>query len=97
MNIFKYKNTFIYVLHTVIIILFLKIFTELISFLSTKLKLIDSLVLKIGKIDGVYSQASTTWYPQLDNLINLIFLILFFIILVNKKRFNKNLKIDKSS
>ena len=95
MNIFKYKNTFIYVLHTVIIILFLKIFTELISFLSTKLKLIDRLILKIGKIDGVYSQASTTWYPQLDNLINLIFLILFFIILVNKKRFNKNLKIDK--
>ena len=93
MNNYKDKSNFLYLLHTVIIILFLKIFTELISFLSTKFQFLDNFIFKIGKIDGVFRQASKSWYPQLDNLFNLFILIIFFVFLINKKQFNKNLKI----
>ena len=94
MNSYKHKSNFLYALHTVIIILFLKIFTELMRFLSTKFEFLDNFIFKIGKIDGIFRQASKSWYPQLDNLFNLLILIIFFVFLINKKQFNKNLKID---
>ena len=89
----KYKTY--YLIHTLLIIFVLKIFTEIIRLLSNNLRGLDYIVKKIGTLDGIFKQGAVEWYPQLDNFLNLIILILFFIFLINLEKFKKKSILNK--
>jgi len=68
----------------------LKIFTNALKIASENSETVNSVITKIGKLNGIYTQSATDWYPNLDKLINFAFLIILFILIKrsNYKRHN---------
>lgn len=86
------ENSLIRVLISVIVcILCLKIFLEIIKFLSNQFSGIKKAIETIGGLEGVYSQPAINWYPNIDLYINIIFIGLLILFLRKYSHQNKNL------
>ena len=86
------ENSLIRVLISLIVcILCLKIFLEIIKFLSNQFSGIKKAIETIGGLEGVYSQPAINWYPNIDLYINIIFIGLLILFLRKYSHQNKNL------
>ena len=72
----KIKLPYIFV--SLLSVVVLKIFTEVLKLIVNNNVFINSLVQKIGSLNGIYTQSATNWNPTLDKLINLFILVLLF-------------------
>ena len=72
----KIKLPYIFV--SLLSVIVLKIFTEVLKLIVNNNVFINSLVQKIGSLNGIYTQSATNWNPTLDKLINLFILVLLF-------------------
>ena len=79
----KVKIPYIFV--SLLSVIVLKIFTEVLKLIVNNNVFINSLVQKIGSLNGIYTQSATNWNPTLDKLINLFILVLLFFLLKNFK------------
>ena len=77
----KIKLPYIFV--SLLSVVVLKIFTEVLKLIVNNNVFINSLVQKIGSLNGIYTQSATNWNPTLDKLINLFILVLLFFLLKN--------------
>ena len=85
----KVKIPYIFV--SLLSVIVLKIFTEVLKLIVNNNVFINSLVQKIGSLNGIYTQSATNWNPTLDKLINLFILVLLFFIKNFKYKENKPL------
>ncbi len=63
----------------------LKIFTDALKLATKNFEAVNSVVNKIGNLNGIYTQSAATWNPNLDKSINFGFLIIFFILIKSSK------------
>ena len=80
-----------YLFVTFISISTLKIFTDALKLATKYSEAVNSVINKIGYLNGIYTQSAATWNPNLDKFINFAFLIILFILI---KSFNY--KVNKS-
>ena len=67
----------------------LKIFTDALGLVTKNFEAVNSVINKIGNLNGIYTQSAAAWNPNLDKSINLAFLIILFI-LIKSSNYKRN-------
>ena len=72
-----------YLVVTSISVVALKMFTEVLKLTAKNSDTVNSVINKIGNLNGIYTQSAANWNPSLDKLINFVILIILLFLIKN--------------
>ena len=94
MNSKNLKLHFHYFISTFLSLIFLKLVTELVKYVSNY-EFFLNVITNIGSLNGIYSIPAVNWYPQVDNFVNLLIICAFLISFFQLKKINQTKPINE--